>query len=107
MTSSASAPSSRRAATSFALARTARCRRQKHPFFAPPATVTPGTRLYQLTQDTLRSSLASVPFYDPGAVVALLDRLPAMDAAARSALDPVIFSILSIVQLQKGFRLAA
>jgi asparagine synthase (glutamine-hydrolysing) len=82
-------------------------RRQKHPFFAPPATVTPGTRLYQLTQDTLRTSIGSVPFYDAAAVVALLDRLPAMDPAARSAIDPVIVSMLSVVHLQKGFGLGA
>jgi asparagine synthase (glutamine-hydrolysing) len=82
-------------------------RRQKHPFFAPPATVTPGTRLYQLAQDTLRSSIDRVPFYDAGRVVALLDRLPSMDATMRSAIDPVIVSMLSIVSLQKSLGLAA
>jgi asparagine synthase (glutamine-hydrolysing) len=82
-------------------------RRQKHPFFAPPATVTPGTRLYQMMQDTLRSSIGSVPFYDAARVVALLDRLPSMDAAMRSSIDPVIVSMLSIVSLQAGFGLSA
>lgn len=82
-------------------------RRQKHPFFAPPATTTPGTRMYELAQDTLRSATPAVPFYDPGAVAALLDRIPAMDAAARSALDPVVVSMLSVALLQRGFGLSA
>jgi asparagine synthase (glutamine-hydrolysing) len=82
-------------------------RRQKHPFFAPPATMTPGTRLYALTQDTLRSSARTTPFYDATAVVGLLDRIPAMDAATRTALDPVVVSMLSIAHLQKGFGLAS
>jgi asparagine synthase (glutamine-hydrolysing) len=80
-------------------------RRQKHPFFAPPATTTPGTRLYQLTQDTLRSSVRHTPFYDADAVVSVLDRIPVMDQATRSALDPVIVSMLSVAHLQRGFGL--
>jgi asparagine synthase (glutamine-hydrolysing) len=82
-------------------------RRQKHPFFAPPAATTPGTRLYELAQDTLRGSLRASPFYDADAVVGILDRLPAMDQVARTAIDPVIVSMLSIVHLQSGFGLAA
>jgi asparagine synthase (glutamine-hydrolysing) len=82
-------------------------RRQKHPFLSPPATTTPGTRLYQMTQDTLRSALRHVPFYDADAVVALLDALPGMDVARRTALDPVIVSMLSVAALQETFHLTA
>jgi asparagine synthase (glutamine-hydrolysing) len=82
-------------------------RRQKHPFFGPPATTTPGTRLHERAQDTLRRSLRSIPFYDADAVLALLDRLPAIDTAMRTALDPVILSMLSVVALQEGFGLTS
>ena len=81
--------------------------RQKHPFLAPPATMTPGTRVYELAQDTLRSGLADVPFYEPAAVLGLLDRIPSLDVATRTALDPVIVSMMSIVALQRGFGLSA
>ena len=60
-----------------------------------------------MTQDTLRSALPAVPFYDTDAVVALLDRVPSMDVATRTALDPVIVSMLSIAYLQKGFGITA
>jgi hypothetical protein len=58
-------------------------------------------------QDTLRSALPASPFYDVAAVTALLDRVPAMDPAARSALDPVVVSMLSAVHLQRAFGLTA
>src|SRR5215831_3428607 len=63
--------------------------RQKHPFLAPPAALAPGERLYELVQETLRGpALASLPFYDRGKVVALLDELPSLSDDDRSALDP-------------------
>ena len=34
--------------------------------------------------------MASLPFYDPAKVVALLDDLPGLDDDARTALDPVL-----------------
>lgn len=81
-------------------------RRQKHPFLSPPATLTPGERLHELMQDTLRGpALAAVGFYDRAKVVALLDRLPDLDAAARTVLDPVLMVVLSACCLQERFRL--
>jgi asparagine synthase (glutamine-hydrolysing) len=81
-------------------------RRQKHPFLAPPAALAPGERLHELMQETLRGlALASLPFYDRAKVVALLDDLPALGDAARTALDPVLMTILSACCLhQRYFR---
>jgi asparagine synthase (glutamine-hydrolysing) len=78
--------------------------RQKHPFLAPPAALTPGDRLYELVQETLRGHvLASLPFYDRGKVVALLDDLPALGDAARTALDPVLTVLLSACCLHRRY----
>jgi asparagine synthase (glutamine-hydrolysing) len=80
--------------------------RQKHPFFAPPAALAPGARLYELVQETLRGPvMASLPFYDQARVVALLDGLPALGDDARAALDPVLMILLSACCLhQRYFR---
>src|SRR5262249_2343478 len=78
--------------------------RQKHPFLAPPAALTPGERLYELVQDTFRGpSLAALPFYDRAKVVALLDGLPALADAARTAVDPVLMILLSACCLQQRY----
>jgi asparagine synthase (glutamine-hydrolysing) len=78
--------------------------RQKHPFLAPPAALTPGERLYELVQETLRGpALASLPFYDRGKVVALLDGLPALGDSARTALDPVLMILLSACCLHQRY----
>jgi asparagine synthase (glutamine-hydrolysing) len=78
--------------------------RQKHPFLAPPAALTPGERLYELAQDTLRGpALAALPFYDRAKLVALLDGLPALGDAARTALDPVLMIVLSACCLQQRY----
>ena len=83
-------------------------RRQKHPFLSPPATLHPGERLHTLLQDTLRGhALRDLPFFDQHAVVALLDRLPAMDVGSRVAYDQILMMILSACALQERFRLAA
>lgn len=81
-------------------------RRQKHPFMAPRSTFQLDGALYELTQDTLRSSaLTSVPFYDRQAVVQLLDRLPQMSDRDRAGFDPVLMKILSTCVLQERFGL--
>jgi asparagine synthase (glutamine-hydrolysing) len=78
--------------------------RQKHPFFAPPAALTPGERLYELVQETLRGPvMASLPFYDRAKVVALLDDLPALGDDARTALDPVLMILLSACCLHQRY----
>jgi len=80
-------------------------RRQKHPFFGPPAATTPGTRLNELAQDVVRTSIPRMPFFDARAVAALLDRVPAMNEDTRSAVDPVVVAMLSLALLHDGFAL--
>jgi asparagine synthase (glutamine-hydrolysing) len=78
--------------------------RQKHPFLTPPAALTPGERLYELVQESLRGPvMASLPFYDQAKVVALLDGLPALDDEARTALDPVLMILLSACCLHQHY----
>lgn len=82
-------------------------RRPKHPFLAPPALFNPKGRLNQLIQDTLRGSqLRALPFYDPAKVVALLDKVPAMDMRGQLVLDTVFTGIASACLLQERFALA-
>src|SRR5262245_9330187 len=81
--------------------------RHKHPFTSPPVAFNPNERLHALVQDTLRGPvLASLPFFEPRKVVAMLDSLPAMDDGARTAIDPVLMIILSACILQERFWLA-
>ena len=80
--------------------------RHKHPFLTPPAALSPGERLHELVQETLRGpALASLPFYDRAKVVALLDGLPALGDDARTAFDPVLMILLSACDLQQRFKL--
>jgi asparagine synthase (glutamine-hydrolysing) len=82
--------------------------RHKHPFTSPPVALTPNERLHELLQDTLRGPvLASLPFYDQRKVTALLDRLPHMDDAARTAIDPALMVLLSACILHDRFKVAA
>ena len=78
----------------------------KKPFWAPPSTLRKGTKLYDLTQDTLRGSvMASVPFFDQTAVVALLDKIRTPDESVRGPLDPILMMMVSICFLHERFRL--
>jgi asparagine synthase (glutamine-hydrolysing) len=83
-------------------------RRQKHPFLSPPATLNPEERLSTFVQDTLRGPvLASIPYFDPKKVVALLDSLHAMDEDSRVANDQVLMLVVSACVLHNRFHLAA
>ena len=80
--------------------------RPKQPFTAPPATLTTNNRLYTLMQDSLRSSdMASVPFFDQAAVIALLDELPVMAERRRIALDSILMMLLCTCLLQSRYNL--
>lgn len=82
-------------------------RRTKQPFWAPPSAAREGSRLYELTQDTLRSDrVASVPFFDRTAVTRLLDRMQTMDTATRAPLDPLLMMMVSICMLDESMRRA-
>lgn len=82
--------------------------RQKHPFLAPPSTFKPNERLHELIQDTLRgSAMASLPFYNQAAVIALLDELPEMDDTTRTSIDFILMRLLSACIFQERFGLTA
>jgi asparagine synthase (glutamine-hydrolysing) len=77
-------------------------RRQKHPFMSPPATVQQDGKLFGMLQDTLRSEMLDGPgIYDRKKVRALLDAVPAMDAAARNRADPLLMWMSSICLLHE------
>jgi asparagine synthase (glutamine-hydrolysing) len=83
-------------------------RRQKHPFLSPPATLNPDETFSIYVQDMLRGPvLRSMPFFNQGKVVALLDRLHGMDAGDRTAWDQILMPIVSMCVLQEGFALGA
>jgi asparagine synthase (glutamine-hydrolysing) len=83
-------------------------RRQKHPFLAPPASLNPQGRLHAFVQDSLRGpALASMPFFDQGKVVALLDRVNRMDDGGRVANDQTLMFLASACVLHERFRLGA
>jgi len=82
-------------------------KREKHPFLAPPSTLTLNTPLQEMIQDTLRSPLmGSVPFYDQSKVIAMLDKLPEMDDLARASIDSILMKMLSVCVLQERFGLS-
>ncbi len=82
-------------------------RRQKHPFFAPPASVQTGNPFYQFIQDTLRSSdgLSNIPFYAQKEVLKLLDTVPNLSAEVRLTVDPLFMMMASCVILQKRYKI--
>lgn len=80
--------------------------RQKHPFVAPPVSLFATPEATALLNDTLRSeALSGVPFLDRANVLALVESLPRMSNAERSATDPVLMMIISAVKLQERFKL--
>jgi asparagine synthase (glutamine-hydrolysing) len=80
--------------------------RHKHPFLTPPASLSPGERLHELVQETLRgSALASLPFYDRSKVLTLLDNLPALCDDDRIAIEPVLMILLSACHLHERYKL--
>ena len=83
-------------------------RRQKHPFLSPPATLDQTGRLSQIMQDTLRGpTLACLPFFNQGKVIALLDTLPSLDDGARTTTDQILMQILSACVLQERFGMSS
>jgi asparagine synthase (glutamine-hydrolysing) len=81
-------------------------RRQKHPFLAPPAGLEPGGKLNQLMQDTLRGPvLESLPFFEPKAVIALLDKMSEFDDRKLSGASYLLTTILSACVLHERYRL--
>ena len=81
-------------------------RRQKHPFLSPPSTLQTDGGLHGLIQDTLRGpALERTGLYDRAKVLSLLDAIPNMDAAARTAVDPALMWTTSLCLLHERLGL--
>ncbi|MBY0359351.1 MAG: asparagine synthase (glutamine-hydrolyzing) [Candidatus Obscuribacterales bacterium] len=77
-------------------------RSRKHPFVAPPLSLFSNHKTNDLVQEKLRSAnFATIPFFNQQKIIALLDRLPAMPEAERSAIDPVLMIALSATAIQE------
>ncbi|HEX2742454.1 MAG TPA: asparagine synthase (glutamine-hydrolyzing) [Rubrobacter sp.] len=78
----------------------------KQPFYAPPTALRPDSRLHELVQDTVRGeTMASLPFFNQKAALALLDGAPRLEPGARTVLDPLLMVIVSLCLLQEQFAL--
>ncbi|HEY4051549.1 MAG TPA: asparagine synthase (glutamine-hydrolyzing) [Acidobacteriaceae bacterium] len=83
-------------------------KRQKHPFFSPPATLRSNDAFQLFVEDTLRGkTLKEMPFFAQKAVVALLDKLPEMDAGSRTTCDQLLMHMVSLCVLQDRFGLSS
>lgn len=80
--------------------------RPKRPFYAPPITLRPNSRIRQLTADTLHSqTMAHLPFFNQQAAIDLLASTDAATPLERGVLDPVLLMMVSICHLQEQFKL--
>lgn len=81
-------------------------RRNKHPFTAPPFTVTTDNRLYQMMQDILSGhAISNAPFFDKKSVSNLINSIPQMDEASRIDVDPILVMIATTCILNERYRL--
>lgn len=82
-------------------------RREKHPFMAPPVSLYSNNGLNAFIQDSIRSeSFHAVPFFDRKKIIAALDKLPQEDAKSRTAMEPVLMTVLTAHLLHRKFKLA-
>ena len=73
--------------------------RAKHPFLAPPLSrIAPA-----LVQDLLRTFARTSSLLDGAALLAVLDRLPAMDAREQQTWDPALMLVLSAAVLDARY----
>lgn len=78
--------------------------RPKQPFNAPPSTLETDNKLFQLTQDMLRSKVMDdVPFFEKKMMIKLLDQLPHMDKSQRVNADTVLLLVLTTCILQDQY----
>ena len=80
---------------------------EKHPFVNPPTVQDKTHPMYDLIQDTLRSSVVDdMPFYDKEKVVGFLDMIPKMPPEMHMGADAMTTEMLSQCVLQKKFNLS-
>lgn len=79
-------------------------RREKHPFLSPPVSLVPGTRFYDLVQDSFRSeAMGAVPLLDRAALLDIAERLPGATQQQRGAAEPRVLHVLSLFVLHQRF----
>jgi asparagine synthase (glutamine-hydrolysing) len=80
--------------------------RAKRPFYAPPITLRPNSRIRQLTADTLHSqTMATLPFFDQQAAIDLFERSDSATPQERGVLDPLLLMLVSICHINERFNL--
>lgn len=80
--------------------------RPKKPLMAPPFTPRPGSRLFGVIQDVLRSgAMRDLPFFTPGAITLLADDAHRRNGDGRASLDPLFIMAASLCVLQERYRL--
>lgn len=80
--------------------------RKKQYFRAPPSTLDPASKMFQLVADTLSSPLlAELPFFEPSSVRDFLGFARTLPEAQRAAADHVLMEITGLCLLQKRFAL--
>ena len=80
--------------------------RPKKPFFAPAVTLRPNSRIRQLTADTLHSqTMASIPFFDQQAALALFERSRNATPFEQGVLDPILLMLVSLCHIHEQFNL--
>lgn len=80
--------------------------REKHPFLAPPSVITPGEKLHQLVQDTLRSTtMDRVPYFNKKRVIEFLDHSINQPESSWPSTEAVLLEMLSLCLLQQHFEL--
>ncbi len=79
-------------------------RREKHPFLSPPVSLVPGTRFYDLVQDSFRSeAMGSMPLLDRAKLLDIAERLPGATRQQRGAAEPRVLHVLSLFVLHQRF----
>ncbi len=77
-------------------------RRQKHPFLAPHMSIAPGSRFFELAQDTLRSpAVDAIPFLDAPGVREVADLLSKATPRERQIVEPRLIFLMSVVFLHQ------
>ena len=80
--------------------------RKKQYFRAPPAALSPQSKLYQMVHDVLGSAqLELVPFFNPVKVRGLLARLDSLSAQQRASADHLLMEIAGLCLLQKMYSI--
>jgi asparagine synthase (glutamine-hydrolysing) len=82
--------------------------REKQPFLAPPAALSPKGKLFQMAEDLLRGdALRDLPFYNQKKIISYLDLIPRLDVRAQTAAEPVLMELTSMVVLQQRFQVSS